>query len=79
MKTFITSFVINYISMVLLYFVTGFTSNDDTDFFSRVLDVLSWKTPTNFGVFVFGFPASAALLAFAFTMIHRYWIHRKND
>ena len=42
------------------------------------LNVLSWGASTKAGVFLCGFPLSAALFALIVTIVHDYWTNRKT-
>src|ERR1017187_9985622 len=93
MKAFITIFVMSYIGMTLLFGVLFLASDDLNaelhptalstflvhvmDFFVMVLGALSWGASTCRGTFLVGFPVSAALLAFAITMIHRHLTRKR--
>jgi type II secretory pathway component PulF len=87
MKKFLIVFAINYICFVILLMALNFVLPDFNDGFSvhitdvaaMTLTILSWGNLSSIGIFMVGFPASAAILAILYLVLQRLWNHRTDE
>jgi hypothetical protein len=91
---FLLNFVGGYVCLFAWFWVAFLASDDPNramhptglnmfvdhlvDFSNSAISVLSWGASTWSGLFLCGFPLSAALFALIVATIHSYWTYRKT-